>query len=54
METQRGENHKIIFVYYVKITFIGNTNFQYSPTPTGRRPQTPSFTISNQKEDPTP
>jgi hypothetical protein len=43
VETQMGENHIMLFLYHVKITFIGSTNFQYSPTPTGRRHQPPDL-----------
>ena len=46
METQLGENHGMLFLYYIKITFI-------LPAPTGRRLQPPGFTSTNWKEAPT-
>jgi hypothetical protein len=34
---KREKNQKMFFLYHVNITFKGNTNFQNSPTLTGRR-----------------
>jgi hypothetical protein len=39
-----GENHKC-FLIYQNITFIGSTNFQNSPAPTGRRIQPPIYRL---------
>jgi hypothetical protein len=33
------------FLIYQKITFIGSTNFQNSPAPTGRRLQPPVYRL---------
>jgi hypothetical protein len=49
-----GENHKMIFLMSLRITFIGSTNFLYFPAATGRRLQPPSFSGYNLREAPTP
>jgi hypothetical protein len=43
MENQTGENHIILFLYHVKITFIGITNFQDSLATAGRRNPPPDL-----------
>ena len=43
METQTGEDHIMLFLYYIMTTFI-------LPAPTGRRLQPPSFTSTNWME----
>jgi len=37
VERQTGENHIMLFLYHVKITFTGSTKFQDSSKPIGRR-----------------
>jgi hypothetical protein len=48
METQSGRKPRNDFSYmYLRITFIGSTNFLCFPTATGRRIQPPSFSGYN-------
>jgi hypothetical protein len=55
METQSGRKpHNVVFIMYLRITFIGSTKFLYFPAATGRRLQPPSFSGYNMKEAPTP
>jgi hypothetical protein len=55
METQRGRKPWNVFSYiYLRITFIGSTNFLCFPAATGRRLQPPSFSYYNLKEAPNP
>jgi hypothetical protein len=55
METQSGTKPHNVFSYmYLRITFIGSTNFLCFLAATGRRLQPPSFLGYNLKEDPTP
>jgi hypothetical protein len=48
-----GENHIMLFLMSLRITFIGSTNFLF-PAATGRRLQPPSFSGYNLMEAPTP
>jgi hypothetical protein len=55
METQRGRKPLNDFSYmYLRITFIGSTNFLCFLAATRRRLQPPSFLGYNLKEAPTP
>jgi hypothetical protein len=55
VETQRGRKPHNSFSYmYLRITFIGSTNFLFFPAATGRRLQPPSLSGYNMKEAPTP
>jgi hypothetical protein len=55
VETQRGiKPHNAFSYMYLRVTFIGSTNFLYFPAATGRRLQPPSFSAYNLKEAPTP
>ena len=55
VETQSGRKPQNVFSYmYLRITFIGSTNFLCFPAATGRRLQPPSFSGYNLREAPTP
>jgi hypothetical protein len=55
VETQSGKKPHNVFSYmYLRITFIGSTNFLFSPAATGRRFKPLSFSGYNLKEAPTP
>jgi hypothetical protein len=55
METQSGRKPHNSFSYmYLRITFIGSTNFLCFPAATRRRLQPPSFSGYNLREAPTP
>jgi hypothetical protein len=55
METQSGRKTQNYFYYmYLRIAFIGSTNFLCFPTTTGRGFQPLSFSGYNLKEAPTP
>jgi hypothetical protein len=55
VETQSGRKPHNAFSYmYLRITFIGSTNFFCFPTAIGRRLQPPSFSGYNLREAPTP
>jgi hypothetical protein len=55
METQSERKpHNALSYMYLRITFIGSTNFLYFPTSTERRLQPSSFSGYNLKEAPTP
>ena len=55
METQFRRKSQNIFSYmYLRIAFIGSTNFLCSSDATGRRLQPPSFSGYNLREAPTP
>jgi hypothetical protein len=55
VETQSGRKPHNDFSYmYLRITFIGSTNFLCFPAATGRRLQPPSFSGYNLREAPTP
>jgi hypothetical protein len=55
VETQSRRKPQNDFSYmYLRITFIGSTNFLFFPTAIGRRLQPPSFLGYNVREAPTP
>jgi hypothetical protein len=55
VETQSGRKPQNDFSYmYLRITFIGSTNFLCFPATTRRRLQPPSFSGYNLRESPTP
>jgi hypothetical protein len=55
VETQsRRKPHNDFSYMYLRITFIGSTNFLCFPAATGRRLQPPSFSGYNLREAPTP
>jgi hypothetical protein len=55
METQCGRKpHNVFYYMSLRITFIGSTNFIFSPATTGRRLQPPIFSSYNLREAPTP
>jgi hypothetical protein len=55
METQSGRKPQNVFYYtYLRITFIGSTNFVCFPAATRRRLQPPSFSGYSLREAPTP
>jgi hypothetical protein len=55
VETQSQRKPQNDFSYmYLRITFIGSTNFLCFPAATGRRLQPPSFSGYNLRESPTP
>jgi hypothetical protein len=55
VETQSGRKPQNVFSYmYLRITFIGSTNFLCFTATTGRRLQPPSFSGYNLREAPTP
>jgi hypothetical protein len=55
VETQSGRKPQNDFYFmYLRITFIGSTNFLCFPTATGRRLQPHNFSGYNLREAPTP
>jgi hypothetical protein len=55
VETQsRRKPHNAFSYMYLRIAFIGSTNFLYFPAATGRRLQPPTFSGYNLREAPTP
>jgi hypothetical protein len=55
METQsERKTHNVFSYMYLRITFIGSTNFLCFPATTGRRLQPPSLSGYNLREAPTP
>jgi hypothetical protein len=55
VETQsKRKSHNVFSYIYLRITFIGRTNFLCFPAAIGRRLQPPSFSGYNLKEAPTP
>jgi hypothetical protein len=55
VETQsRRKPHNVFSYMYLRITFIGRTNFLCFLDATGRRLQPPSFSGYNLREAPTP
>jgi hypothetical protein len=55
IKTQSGRKPHNAFSYmYLRITFIGSTNFLFSPAAIGRRLQPPIFSGYNPREAPNP